>query len=112
MRPVGIKNIGNTCFVNAAVQMVLRVSPLREALRGHTCEMAKGNCVWCGLRDQARGVVDGGRMLATPHVSVQTRRGRFGTVFALGPCVPSGAPGEKRWREFDAACEQSDLEAR
>ena len=31
-RPIGLPNTGNTCFLNSAMQVLLRSSPIREAL--------------------------------------------------------------------------------
>ncbi len=105
-KPTGLANLGNTCFVNAVVQVLLRVSPLREVLRGHTCTATRACCAWCALRDQASDIIEGGRRVVPSPVAVLARRGRFGTDVALGPCGPATTAAGKRWRAFDEECQQ------
>lgn len=37
--PRGLYNIGNTCFMNAALQCMLAVTPLSSYMLGHCCNL-------------------------------------------------------------------------
>ena len=52
----GIPNLGNTCFVSASVQVLLRVAPLRAMVEQHaeTCRLKERRCALCALSLQAR----------------------------------------------------------
>ncbi len=80
--PVGLVNHGNTCFVNAALQLLLRVDPLWRYLQAHSrvgCERGHG-CLTCLVRDQATALREATVPASCP-LALAARRGRFGEEF-------------------------------
>ena len=90
----GIANLGDTCFVNAVAQVLLRVEPVRRVLDAHVqrgCPFAAhvpNSCPVCALADQAAA-------LAAQDVgpdkeaclAVAARKGFFPTQeFRMGQC--------------------------
>ena len=80
-RTVGVKNLGNTCFVSAVMQVFARLDPLARMLAGHRHRMRREDCVVCFLKEDlrllrlgAQAVADG-RPLARSLVALAARRG-------------------------------------
>ena len=89
---VGWKNSGNTCFVNAALQLLLRVEPLYQALRLHRCSPKNVvNCTWCCARTEAAVLRGGHARLPGGHNSfaVLARKGDLGNCFKSTSARPS-----------------------
>ena len=87
-QPVGSPNLGNTCFVNAAMQVMLRLQPLHRLLVLHKCSNGFENCAWCCLRVQSIALRRETRLDGCP-LAVMARRGRFGVEYALKERVQS-----------------------
>ena len=77
---VGIANLGNTCFVNAVAQVLLRVGPVRRLLVAHDqrCPLDAASCAACALGAQAAALsVQGGGFDAEAPLAVAAREGLF-----------------------------------
>ena len=79
---VGSPNLGNICFVNATLQVLLRLEPFHDLLRLHTCELGMVGCAWCCAHEQSKALRGLSRLSDCP-LAVMTRRGRFYQRFAL-----------------------------
>ena len=81
--PVGVRNIGNTCFVAAAVQVFLRLESVFRLLAAHVAlalPSCSGACVACCLWRQAcvlRGTLGSGEA----RVAELAREGAFGSAY-------------------------------
>lgn len=78
----GITNHGNTCFVSAVLQVVLRVEVVANMLLIHhsDCMRDPGDCVWCCAAVQAAGLRRAFHVDSCP-LALLARRGRFGAEF-------------------------------
>ena len=78
----GLRNLHNTCFVNAVCQVFLRIAPLRAAVRGHRSRCPTRDALTCGACSLARqaDLLEGQGTLECP-VAVATRHGVFGREF-------------------------------
>ena len=87
-----MRSLGNTCFVNASMQALLRLEPLYCVLRAHSerhqAESATTECLRCKLYRQMTllrsGVAD-----AKSEVSLAARGGQLGNAFAPTPLSPT-----------------------
>jgi hypothetical protein len=86
--PGTLPNLGATCFVNAVLQMLVRVAPLRNALIGHSraCSLSSRVCVLCLTNAQFRFMRERPGQLPECALAEATRLGHFGAEFAL-PCL-------------------------
>ena len=81
-RLCGLQNLGNTCFINAALQVLLRIEPFVLLLRSHHhARAADGRgCVACALVEVAaemrRGVT-----VERPRIALLARGGGLGRDF-------------------------------
>ena len=101
---VGLPNLGFTCFVNASLQVLLRIEPLYRVLCAHAGECLDGDreCAWCCLHSQARELRMDKRVGECP-MALMARRGRFGHDYACA--LPGGAVTSTRaMAPVDAVC--------
>ena len=95
--PRGIRNDlpgdGNTCFVNAVAQVLLRVDPIRQVLDAHVqgiCRLGPRNCPVCALASQAAALsVEGDGPDQEAPLAVAVRKGlfsRMGQFRGTGQC--------------------------
>ena len=95
--PRGIRNDlpgdGNTCFVNAVAQVLLRVEPIRQVLDAHVqrvCRVGPRNCPVCALASQAAALsVHGDGPDQEAPLAVAARKGlfsRMGEFSGTGQC--------------------------
>ncbi|XP_014208980.1 ubiquitin carboxyl-terminal hydrolase 14 [Copidosoma floridanum] len=94
--PVGLKNLGNTCYLNATVQCLKTVPELREALKSFngglimpesSMQFQASHCVTAALRDLYEGMDKGSTLppvilvqmmhCAFPRFSEKTKMGDF-----------------------------------
>ena len=86
-RHVGMPNLGDTCFVSAVVQVLLRVAPLRAMVDKHaeTCRLTARRCAVCALSQQARVLLEargaGGGPEGRAPIAAAARRGLLGKEF-------------------------------
>jgi hypothetical protein len=78
----GIANLGNTCFVNALLQVILRIEPLMQMLRVHVtrCRTSGDSCAWCCAFHQA-SALRGESSSSSSSLALLARRGFFGDAF-------------------------------
>ena len=105
---VGMRNLGHTCYVNAALQVFLRVEPFWKVLQAHaaTCPPSESECVWCAAHAQActiRGIEQPFKFTSPVPVSEMVLRGRFGKQFALHEvnCKRMDFSMMPRWKIFE-----------
>ena len=87
-RPVGLMNpCADICFINASMQVLLRLEPLRHVLMadGHRCATWEDGCAWCCARELARQVRSESVTAPLNCLATLARRGRFGEEFARKP---------------------------
>ena len=78
---VGIANLGNTCFVSAVAQVLLRLAPFRRLLHEHgqNCLLNTETCPVCALAAQAAALsVQGVGVDAVAPLATAARAGLFG----------------------------------
>lgn len=80
----GIPNEGNTCFVGAVLQMLLRVHPFYEALEVHQCGSNCGSdvCVLRSVYNHGKAIRGGTVVASDVSVPFLTRRGICGVAFS------------------------------
>ena len=77
---VGIANLGNTCFVSAVAQVLLRLDPFRRLLYAHdqNCPFDAETCAACALAAQATALsVQGGGVDTDAPLAAAARAGLF-----------------------------------
>ena len=77
---VGIANLGNTCFVSAVAQVLLRLAPFRRLLCHHdlNCPYSAETCAACALAAQATALdVQGGGVDTDAPLAAAARAGLF-----------------------------------
>ena len=80
---VASPNLGNTCFVNAALQLLFRLEPLHKALVRHVCASGPEECSLCCVREQCKALRDKSYQLPSGcPLAWLARRGFFGDEFA------------------------------
>jgi hypothetical protein len=80
----GSRNLGNTCFVAAALQAILGVVPLQKILARHReacCMREVQTCPVCCLALQAIALFEGGAEVRKCPVVCAARSGEFGAHF-------------------------------
>ena len=92
----GMPNCGNTCFVNAALQVLLRVEGFAKILMAHSHAGGPSRtCIACSLAAEAAAMRRGVCAKRSP-VALLARDGRFGEAFSGDGRTGSG-------RQCDAA---------
>jgi ubiquitin C-terminal hydrolase len=77
----GIPNIGNTCFANALLQVILRIEPLDRLLASHASRCRSSDrCLMCVVADQASALRGRTEVHGSP-VAILARQGFFGPEF-------------------------------
>ena len=77
---VGIANLGDTCFVSAVAQVLLRLAPFRRLLHVHDqrCPLDAASCAACALGAQASALcVQGGGFDPDAPLAAAARAGLF-----------------------------------
>ena len=69
----GLRNQGDTCFVNAAVQLLMRVPAVVAWMHAHGrhCNLGSAGCLLCALRDTRLQVMDGRQRAPPPVIAAQ-----------------------------------------
>lgn len=81
--PKGIPNLGDTCFVSAVAQIILRVEPLAKVLDAHRQGCRVRPCGVCTVAAQCRILRHRGKQQGCP-LATAARNGVFGNVFKRG----------------------------
>ena len=81
----GLMNLGNTCFMNASLQIFARVEPLVDMLRLHDHRRAVTGCFLCALKADLLGMRSGSALsfpVARPQSVLKARAGGLALVEA------------------------------
>jgi hypothetical protein len=107
----GIANLGNTCFVNALLQVILRIEPLMQMLRVHVtrCRTSGDSCAWCCAFHQASALRGEASALRVCSLALLARRGFFGDAFRAPIRARSGLTSKST---LDRNFESSNLNMR
>ena len=81
--PAGIPNLGNTCFVSAVAQLILRIEPLAKVLDVHRQGCRVRSCGVCSAAAQCR-IPRHRRKHESSPLAAAARNGVFGEVFKRG----------------------------
>ena len=104
----GWKNSGNTCFVNAALQLMLRLQPFYEVLHHHKEKCgARDECMLCLACVEGRvlrGLAPTGRM---NRLAVLARQGQFGDEYK--GFIDTSTRKTSRAKAFARECDAHDF---